>query len=124
MKKVTNRMYQVYELRDSLKDAIENVQKLITQQKHLVQIITSSKYKDEMKDFTKGVSADTKGYEAKIESYKERLEKANGLIELYEKRDQNSVLVVKVVTDLIEALNIGCDEPAPAETGNDEKASA
>lgn len=117
-KKITNRMYQLYELRDSLQDAIENISKLLVQQKHLVQIITSSKYDEEMKDFTKGITLDNKNYEAKLVSYEERLEKVKGIIELYEKRDTQSIFVVKIVTDLIEALNLGVDEDIPEDQNN------
>ena len=117
-KKITNRMYQLYELRDSLQDAIENVSALLVQQKHLVQIVTSSKYAEEMKDFTKGVTLDNKNYEAKLTSYRERLEKIKGIIELYERRDTQSIFVVKIVTDLIEALNLGVDDTTPKNPDN------
>lgn len=111
-KKVTNRMYQLYELRDSLKEAVKNLTTVKTQQKHLVQIVTSSKYKEELGEFAKGVTEDCKGYENKIKSYEERLALADGLIKLYEARDEKSVLVAKVVTELLEAMNLIVDEPS------------
>ena len=109
-KKITNRMYQLYELRDNLKEAINNVSGLLVQQNHLVEIISSSKYLDEMKDFIEGISSNNKGYEYKLSSYKERLEKVNYLIDLYEKNDKESVLTVKIITYLLEALNLTVDE--------------
>lgn len=111
-KKITNRMFQLYELRDSLKSAIENLNTIKTQQKHLVQIVTSSKYKEELADFAKGVTEDCKTYESKIKWFEERLEKLDWIIKAYEKRDEQSIFIVKLVTDLLEAMNLTSEEPS------------
>lgn len=110
-KVITNRMYQLYELRDSLENAIEKIKMVIRQQGYLIELIIPSKHHEELLDFTKGVTADCKNYEKTLKSYEERLEKVKHLIELYEKKDEQSEFLVKIVTEMIEALNIGVDEP-------------
>lgn len=109
-KKVTNRMYQLYELRDNLILAIDNIKLVMKQQGILVELIIPSKHHEELKDFTKGIVEDCKSYEKKIKSYEERLEKVKHLICLYEKKDEKSSFMVEIITELIEALNLGVDD--------------
>lgn len=104
--KPKNRMYQVYELRDNLIAAIDNMKDLVKNNGLLVESVMTSKNKEELTNFTKALVEDCKEYTNKIDIYTERLNITKGLIEMYEKKDEQSELVVKVITDLIEALGI------------------
>lgn len=104
--KPKNRMYQVYELRDNLIAAIDNMKDLVKNNGLLVESVMNSKNKEELTNFTKALIEDCKEYTKKIDIYTERLDITKGLIEMYEKKDEQSELVVKVITDLIEALGI------------------
>lgn len=108
-KKITNRMYQLYELEDTIEHAIDSLKVVIDQQEKLAELVEKSEYKEEMSDFTKGTREQNKSYLKRIEDYNEKLCKIKWIIELYEKKDEQSEFVVKLVTNLIEALNLSTD---------------
>ena len=111
-KKEINRTYQLYELRDNLKEAIDNMQKVISQNGLLVESILNSKNKEALKDLTKGLVEDCKQYTERIDLYKERLEKVSSLITIYEAKDEKSAFLVEIVNKLIEAMGLDT-EPEP-----------
>ena len=61
---------------------------------------------------TEGLINDCKSYTERIDSYKERLEKANYLISLYEAKDEKSQFVSEIVTKMVEAMGLDV-EPDP-----------
>lgn len=112
-KKKHNRMYQLFELKDSLNDAITNLQEVIKSNGLLVETIINSKNKEALKELTTSLTNEVKQYVAKIDEYKDRLAKVEHLISLYTAKDENSQFVVEIVSELIEALGIAAD-PTPA----------
>lgn len=106
-----NRIYQVYELRDSIQSAIINLDLVQKQQGHLVELVMASKYSEELKQFTTELVAQSKEFDSKRLLLNERLEKVNYIIAIYEKKDAESELVTKVISKLLEAL--GLDKPEP-----------
>lgn len=101
-----NRMYQLYELRDEIKKAIVNSTMVEDSQKKLVQVLIESKHDAEFQDFIKGMTQDWKQYDHDRLVLKERLEKVEKVISMYEKKDEKSEIVIEVVATVLEALGI------------------
>ena len=108
-KKEHNRIYQLYEFRDELIKAIENMKNVITQNGLLVESIINSKNKDALKDLVTSLLKDCEMYTKRIDEYTERLNIIKDFIEQYEKQDENSEVLVKTITKLIEALGLSVD---------------
>ena len=108
-KKVHNRMYQLYELKGNLTEAITNMEHVISQNKMLVESVNASKHNEELKELTAGLVKDCEHYEGKIEEYKVRLSKLDSLINMYEAKDDKSEFVVSIITTLIEVLGLDVD---------------
>lgn len=114
-KKPTNRIYQVYELRDSIRGAIENITKLVEHQRALVSCIKASpEYNDEtFKDFVEGIEHDANEHEGRLTGLRERLACCDLLVELHEKGGEEGAISDRAVTKLLEALKL--DQPEPTE---------
>ena len=109
-----SRIYKLYELRDELRAGINNITKVIEQQNTLCEIVESSDKKDQFTNFVEGMKSTNKNYKEQIETFTNRLNVINGLLELYEKRDEKSTFIDSIITATLFALGI-------ADTNNLEK---
>ena len=109
-----SRIYKLYELRDELKSGINNITKVIEQQNTLCEIVEASDKKDQFTNFVEGMKSTNKNYKEQIETFTNRLNVINGLLELYEKRDEKSTFIDSIITATLFALGI-------ADTNNLEK---
>lgn len=116
-KKPVNRIYQIYELRDSIKSAIDNINKLIASQELLLKSIEASPVKaKELDEFMKGIKGGISDYRAKLVSLKARYDKACSLTELHESNSARGAEADFVITLVIEAM--GLDQPEPDKLPN------
>lgn len=119
-----SRIYKLYELRDELKSGINNITKVIEQQNTLCEIIEASDKKDAYVDFIKGIKSTNKTYANQIETFTNRLNVINGLLELYEKRDDKSELIDSIITATLFALGIADTNTLEKEESNTEPTEA
>ena len=106
-----NRMYQLYELRDEMKKALSNLSAVEESERALADIIAKSEKAEEFEDFCKGLAHNWTGYAADRDTMSGRLAKIEGLIRLYEEKNESSELVASVVTALLEGIGATKDEP-------------
>ena len=109
-KKIKNRMFQIYEMRDTVKDAIDNLKKLVKDDILLKQILEGSVYANNFKELTDGIIEEVADYNGKIIIYEERVNKLNTIIDLYEKNDEQSKFVVEIINNLIEGFGLSTEE--------------
>lgn len=119
-----SRIYKLYELRDELKSGINNITKVIEQQNTLCEIVEASDKKDAYVDFIKGIKSTNKTYANQIETFTNRLNVINGLLELYEKRDDKSELIDSIITATLFALGIADTNTLEKEESNTEPTEA
>lgn len=119
-----SRIYKLYELRDELKSGINNITKVIEQQNTLCEIVEASDKKDAYTDFIKGIKSTNKTYANQIETFTNRLNVINGLLELYEKRDDKSELIDSIITATLFALGIADTNTLEKEESNTEPTEA
>ena len=116
-KKHVNRIYQIYELRDSIKSAIDNINKLISSQELLVKSIEASPIKaKELDEFVKGIKNGISDYRVKLVTLEARYDKASVLTELHESNTAKGTEADEIVTLVIEAM--GLDQPEPDKLPN------
>lgn len=108
---VKSRMYQIYELRDEIKKAINNSNTVEQSEKRLVALIIEAKGELEFKDFIKDIQANWKEYAATRLELNSRLEKIERIIKLHEAQDDHSPVVNEVVTLLLESFGLAKAEP-------------
>lgn len=99
-----SRMYQFYELRDELKAAIQNLDKVEESEKLLVATLIGSPAAKNFEEFTKGLSLNWKRYESDRMTLRGRLKKVEKIIEAYEKRDETAKIVDEFVSLTLEAI--------------------
>lgn len=119
-----SRIYKLYELRDELKSGINNITKVIDQQNTLCEIVEASDKKEAYTDFIKGIKSTNKTYANQIETFTNRLNVINGLLELYEKRDNKSELIDSIITATLFALGIADTNTLEKEESNTEPTEA
>ena len=119
-----SRIYKLYELRDELKSGINNITKVIDQQNTLCEIVEASDKKEAYTDFIKGIKSTNKTYANQIETFTNRLNVINGLLELYEKRDDKSELIDSIITATLFALGIADTNTLEKEESNTEPTEA
>lgn len=119
-----SRIYKLYELRDELKSGINNITKVIEQQNTLCEIVEASDKKDAYVDFIKGIKSTNKTYSNQIEIFTNRLNVINGLLELYEKRDDKSEFIDSIITATLFALGIADTNTLEKEESNTESTEA
>lgn len=104
-----SKMFQLYELRDNLEEAIENLKKFISQQEELIEIISNSKI-EEFTDFLKALNESTQSARFNLNKYENRLSLLKELLSIFEKKDDESEKLDKYVTNLLEILNLAVEQ--------------
>lgn len=109
-----NRMYQLYELRDEIKKALENSASVEASEKLLSKILSESEHAEAFKDFVKGLSSNWDKYEENRKELSARLAKLDEIIEGYEKKDEMSAKIAEIVSLTLEAIGAVYTENAEA----------
>lgn len=99
-----SRMYQFYELRDGIKQAIAVSKKTEEEQKRLVAALITAGVADQFKEFVDGIKGDWVGMENERAGLNARLKLCEQLIAMHEARDDKSELVNEIVTLTLEAI--------------------
>ena len=104
-KEVKNRMYYLYELKDSYTKSIEDLTELNEHDKRLILLIETSNFKDDehMKTEVAGLKEAVRFRENTIASMNRRLSIVNKFITDYEKKDAYSQTLATIITKFIEA---------------------
>lgn len=107
-----SKIYRLYEIRDEIQDAIENIEKVSEQQKKLVSIVNDKEEnKTEFADFTKSVNESIDEILKQKTKLNERLLYLNAVIDVYEDRSSDEKLAIAntvdtMVTYTMKALGI------------------
>lgn len=97
-----SKMYRLYEIRDEIQEAIENIGKVSEQQKKLVNIVNDKKEnKTEFADFTKSVNESIDEILKQKAKLLERLSYLNAVIEVYEDRTSDEKTSVANTVDMM-----------------------
>lgn len=97
-----SKIYRLYEIRDEIQDAIENIVKVSEQQKKLVTIVNDKQEnKTEFADFTKSVNESIDEIMKQKATLIERLTYLNAVIEVYEDRSTDEKLAVANTVDMM-----------------------
>ena len=97
-----SKMYRLYEIRDEIQDAIENIDKVSEQQKKLVNIVNDKEEnKTEFADFTKSVNESIDEILKQKVKLIERLSYLNAVIEVYEDRTSDEKTSVANTVDMM-----------------------
>lgn len=97
-----SKMYRLYEIRDEIQDAIENIGKVSEQQKKLVNIVNDKEEnKTEFADFTKSVNESIDEILKQKVKLTERLLYLNAVIEVYEDRTSDEKTSVANTVDMM-----------------------
>lgn len=97
-----SKMYRLYEIRDEIQDAIENIGKVSEQQKKLVNIVNDKEEnKTEFADFTKSVNESIDEILKQKVKLIERLSYLNAVIEVYEDRTSDEKTSVANTVDMM-----------------------
>jgi len=104
-----NRIYQLYELRDEFKKAIANSKLVEDDEKALVKVILESKDAEKFTDFVKSITSRWKDYEQQRIKLNTKLQKIDYLIELHEKKNDESKFSDNIVSLMLEIL--GAEAP-------------
>lgn len=99
-----NRSYQIYELRDEFKKALDNLDFVEEQERKLAIVVSASNFAGEFKDFLNSLKENKKNYENQRAALKTRYDRANELIKLREDREHNGALVDDVISLTLEVL--------------------
>ena len=99
-----SRMYQFYELRDGIKQAIAVSEKTEMEQKRLVAALITAGVADQFKEFVKGITDGWVSMENERAGLNSRLKLCEQIIAMHEARDDKSELVNEIVTLTLEAL--------------------
>lgn len=104
-KEVKNRMYYLYELKDTYTKSIEDLTELNEHDKRLILLIETSAFKNDemMKTEASGLKDSVKFRENTIASMNRRLGIINKFITDYEKKDAYSETLALIITKFIEA---------------------
>lgn len=97
-----SKIYRLYEIRDEIQDAIENIDKVSEQQKKLVNILNDKEEnKTEFADFTKSVNESIDEILKQKVKLIERLSYLNAVIEVYEDRTNDEKTSVANTVDMM-----------------------
>lgn len=97
-----SKMYRLYEIRDEIQEAIENIGKVSEQQKKLVNIVNDKEEnKTEFADFTKSVNESIDEILKQKVKLLERLSYLNAVIEVYEDRTSDEKTSVANTVDMM-----------------------
>lgn len=97
-----SKMYRLYEIRDEIQQAIENIDKVSEQQKKLVNIVNDKEEnKTEFADFTKSVNESIEEILKQKVKLIERLSYLNAVIEVYEDRTSDEKTSVANTVDMM-----------------------
>ena len=97
-----SKMYRLYEIRDEIQEAIENIGKVSEQQKKLVNIVNDKEEnKTEFADFTKSVNESIDEILKQKVKLIERLSYLNAVIEVYEDRTSDEKTSVANTVDMM-----------------------
>jgi|SRR5690554_226270 len=97
-----SKMYRLYEIRDEIQDAVENIDKVSKQQKKLINILNDKEEnKTEFADFTKSVNESIDEISKQKTKLIERLSYLNAVIEVYEDRTSDEKISVANTVDMM-----------------------
>lgn len=105
-KKLTSKIYLLYELRDGLKSGIAKNSELLAIENEFAEVIDKSGKKEKFQFMLSDWEAEKVQLEKSIESMKKRLKVINELIEMYQKQDKTSEIMNDIITKLFDALGI------------------
>ena len=105
-------MYRLYELKDGLKGAIANIDKLLQEQKELCLTLETSSNASKFVDFVNQLKESWKNYESQKKSSETRLSILNELLTVYEKKDRDSQILDDLVAKILFVLGAN---PEPLE---------
>lgn len=97
-----SKMYRLYEIRDEIQAAIENVDKVTEQQKKLIDIVNEKEEnKTEFADFTKSLNESIDEFLKQKTKLIERLSYLNAVIEVYEDRSTDEKTLIANTVDMM-----------------------
>lgn len=97
-----SKMYRLYEIRDEIQAAIENIDKVSEQQKKLISIVNNKEEnKTEFADFTKSLNESIDEILKQKTKLIERLSYLNAVIEVYEDRSTDEKLAIANTVDMM-----------------------
>lgn len=97
-----SKMYRLYEIRDEIQAAIENIDKVSEQQKKLISIVNDKEEnKTEFADFTKSLNESIDEILKQKTKLIERLSYLNAVIEVYEDRSTDEKLAIANTVDMM-----------------------
>lgn len=101
-----SRMFQLYELRDELPKAIENLNRLIDAEGYMVSVLKDSDRFEEIKDLVNHFEQDLPNYANQKIILEHRQEVLNELIADYEKQDEKAHIIDDAITRAFEAIGM------------------
>ena len=104
-----NRIYKIYELRDEMRKALNNLDFVEGQEKLLLSILSTNIHAPEFEEFIKATKTNWAEYDMQRANLNTRIEKCNKLIALYEKKDETSKIVSEVISLVL--VGMGLDDP-------------
>lgn len=106
-----SRMFQLYELRDELPKALENLNRLIDAESYMIEVLKGSDRYEEIKDLVEHFSEDIPNYNNQKTILEHRQEILNGLIADYEKQDEKAHIIDDAITRAFEAIGMTYGTP-------------
>ena len=105
-----SRMYQLYELKEELPNAITNLDKIIGAQTYMVNVLKESAGYEQIKELVESFENDIPNYEnqKKILLYRQSI--LEGVLEEYEEQNEKSKLIDDIVTRVFEAIGMTYSE--------------
>lgn len=106
-----SRMFQLYELRDELPKALENLNRLIDAESYMIEVLKGSDRYEEIKDLVDHFNEDIPNYNNQKAILEHRQEILNGLIADYEKQDEKAHIIDDAITRAFEAIGMTYSTP-------------
>ncbi len=105
MEQNKSQMYRVYEMKDEMEKGINNINKVINQQKELIDILDKNTdiLSEDLKKFKKGLEDQLQKYYEQFGDILKRKDQLTEVIEWYEKSPNKDELDV-MLSELFEAL--------------------
>lgn len=105
MEQKKSQMYRVYEMKDEMEKGVNNINKVINQQKELIHILDKNTLilSDDLKNFKKGLEDQLKKYYEQFNNLLKRKDQLAEVIGWYEKSPNKDELDV-MLSELFEAL--------------------
>lgn len=99
-----NRMYQMYELKEDITKAIENCKNLLSVEEDFIKEINKIKNKERFDFIISDFIKDVEYQKNQVTVFTKRLDFINELLFDYEKKDENSEVISKSVSLLLESI--------------------